>query len=84
MNCKKNNCCELNFVLDYEEVDFSIGMCYTIIRGDVYYGEYEVTPKVVAQYLYTKEKTMLKDVTVYEIPYVETSNQYGTTVSIAS
>lgn len=79
-----DRCCGFNFIFEEEELDFSIGMCYAIISGEKYYGEYEITPKVIAQYLYTKDKTMSKDVTVYEIPYAETQNDYGTTVSIAS
>ena len=77
-------CCELNFIIDIEEVDFSIGMCYTIISGDKYLGEYSVIPKTFIQYLYTQDKVMSENVTVYEIPYAETTNEYGTTVSIAS
>lgn len=77
-------CCGFNFTFEEDELDFALGMCYAIISGEKYIGEYEVTPKVIAQYLYTKDKTMSKDVTVYEIPYAETPNDYGTTVSIAS
>ena len=77
-------CCQLDFTFEIDELDFSIGMCYTIISGDKYMGEYEVIPKTFIQYLYTQDKTMSKNVTVYEIPYAETPNDYGTTVSIAS
>lgn len=54
------------------------------ILPEPYMGEYEVTPKTVEQYLDTDRKYMKKDVTVFEIPYAETSNVYGTTVTIAS
>lgn len=85
MNCKeKVSCCSLDFTIDFEEIDFSIGMCYTIISGNKYIGTYDVIPKTIIQYLYTKDKTMSNDVTIHEIPYLETSNEYGTTVSIAS
>lgn len=50
----------------------------------VYKGSYEVTPMTVQQLLSTKEKHMLDDVTIHEIPYFETTNEYGETVSIAS
>lgn len=51
---------------------------------DPYEGPYEVTPKTVEQILETKDKNMVDDVTVHEIPYAEVSNTYGTTVTIAS
>lgn len=53
-------------------------------RYPYYEGEYVVTPKVYEQYLDTDYKVMTDDVTVLEIPYVETSNIYGTTVAIAT
>lgn len=49
-----------------------------------YPGPYEVIPKTTDQILSTKEKAMREDVTVFEIPYAETSNDHGTTVVIAS
>lgn len=79
-----SKCCAFNFTFEEEELDFAIGMCYAIISGDKYVGEYEIIPKTFTQFLDTKDKTMSKDVTVYEIPYTETTNEYGTTVSIAS
>lgn len=51
---------------------------------DPYEGPYVVIPKVIDQYLATNNKRMTDDVTVTEIPYVEISNLYGTTVSIAT
>ena len=53
-------------------------------EGDPYLGPYEVTPQVYEQTLETKNKSMRDDVRVYEIPYAEVSNIYGTTVVIAS
>lgn len=79
-----NGCCCFDFSFDIQELDFAMGMCYSIVSGDIYMGEYEVIPKTIVQYLYTRDKTMKDNVTVYEIPYAETSNEYGTTVSIAS
>lgn len=50
-----------------------------------YEGEYIVTPLAFQEtILNTDEKVMTDDVRVLEIPYDETSNQYGTTVVIAS
>lgn len=51
---------------------------------DQYDGPYEIIPKTEPQVLSTKEKTMMDDVTVREVPYFEVSNQFGgNTVYIA-
>lgn len=53
--------------------------------GVPYEGEYEVTPSAHnAIVLETDGKTMTDDVTVFKIPYYETSNLTGKTVYIAS
>lgn len=62
----------------------------TLSRGEgviarTYDGEYTVTPRAnVEQVLETNGKLMADDVTVFEIPYFETSNLSGTTVYIAN
>lgn len=64
----------------------NIGMDMSIVTGIgvPYTGEYTVIPKANEEtVLRTKEKRMLDDVTVTEIPYYETSNTSGTTVYIA-
>lgn len=84
---EKNCCC--CFCLEFSE---SEDMCLdfgevTIIQHgyDPFAGPYEVTPKAWEdQILPTKNKNMIRDVTVYEVPYAETSNEYGTTCTIAS
>lgn len=48
-----------------------------------YDGPYVVTPASHEQILETKEKFLEENVEVKEIPYFETSNEYGTTVYIA-
>lgn len=45
-------------------------------------GDYEVTPKVRAQTLDTKDKLMTDDLTVREIPTFEVGNDFGTTFYI--
>lgn len=51
---------------------------------DQYDGPYEIIPKTEPQILSTREKTMMDDVTVREVPYFEVSNQFGgNTVYIA-
>jgi len=58
----------------------------SISAGDIpyYEGPYEVTPKTeTEQVLATANKQMAKDVTVFKIPYFETSNlSDGVTVYI--
>lgn len=44
---------------------------------EYYTGEYTVTPSIEEQTLQTQNKMMSNDVVVEEIPYYETSNQYG-------
>lgn len=51
---------------------------------EIYKGSYEITPDVTEQVLATRNKQMTNDVTVHEIPYAETSNEFGTTAVIAS
>ena len=48
-----------------------------------YSGNYEVTPKSYEQSLDTNDKYMTDDVIIKQIPYYETSNDYGTTCYIA-
>ena len=47
-----------------------------------YTGEYEITPAIDAQTLNTKNKTLRDDIEIKEIPYYETSNEYGDTIYI--
>lgn len=44
---------------------------------EVYDGDYDVTPRLYAQYLDTDGKLMQDDVTVYEIPISHTTNPTG-------
>lgn len=55
------------------------------VGGEVYTGEYEITPKVSEQKMPTAGKVMTDDVTVCSIPYFDVGNIYGgSTVYIAS
>ena len=61
------------------------GEVYEVAKDwDPFEGPYVVIPKVVDQTLPTKHKVMRDDVLVTEIPYAETTNIHGTTVTIAS
>lgn len=58
---------------------------HVVIGGEIYNGIYDITPKVTAQTVPTRDKIMLDDVTVQAIPYYETGNvQGGNTVYIGS
>jgi len=72
-------------VVEADEVTLEAEACiYIGGTGTPYTGAYEVTPKVEEQTLPTKERYMNDDVTVYGVPYFQTSNEYGDTVYIAS
>lgn len=61
------------------------GQVYEVAKDfDPYTGVYVVIPKTFDQTLLTKRKVMTDNVLVKEIPYAETANTYGTTVTIAS
>ena len=52
--------------------------------GEIYDGPYHVTPMAYnSQTLYTRNKTMINNVTVFRVPYFEVSNEKGKTVYIA-
>ena len=48
-----------------------------------YDGEYIITPRVDEQILETKNKITRENIEIKEIPYSETSNEYGYTITIA-
>ncbi len=57
----------------------------TAIEKETYGGDYEVTPLANSSVvLETSGKLMTDDVTVLQVPYYQTSNEYGDTVYIAS
>ena len=65
-------------------VDFEEIQSKTVIIGDAYTGDYEITPRVVAQTLRTRNKVLTEDVIVSAIPIYEVSNSSGgSTVFIA-
>ena len=76
---------QLSFNIEEENITFNLDLNYQVIGGVPWYeGDYEVIPKTIPQTLETNNLRMHDDVFVHEIPYAETSNEYGTTVSIAS
>lgn len=57
-----------------------------VLAGDapIYEGPYEVTPKVDAQTMPTKDKCMRENMEIHGVPYFETTNTAGgNTVYIA-
>ena len=71
-------------LLQENEITFEVEKIVGVMP-EIYTGAYQVTPKAFEEtILDTDNKLMTDDVTVYEIPYAETSNTYGTTVTIAS
>ena len=58
--------------------DIKIGTVEIVRRAfPNYEGEYEATPKIEEQILPTKNKSMLDNFVIHEIPYFETSNPSG-------
>ena len=88
----------INFVLRFEEKDqrfvadfersehgFVANLGEVVNTGHFppYEGDYEVTPKIVAQTLETANKSLESDVTIHAIPYYEVDNVFkGQTVII--
>lgn len=65
---------------------FSFGLgevqAVTVADAPPYEGDYTVTPSAIEQTLTTRDKRMLDNVIVKSIPFIETSNDNGTTVYI--
>ena len=69
-----------------ERVGANFGEVQTVteyVGGELYQGEYEITPKVEAQTLLTAKKVLERNVTIKKIPYAEVQNNAnGKTVTI--
>lgn len=66
-------------------VDVGVGVgTQTHRANNPYTGSYEVTPTAYEQSLPTSGKSMTRNVTIHKVPYYETSNESGITVSILS
>lgn len=73
-----------SFKVDFKDVDSEFGAKFSEIQkvteyvgGEEYEGEYVVTPKVTEQSLPTKEKVLIEDITIKEIPFYNVSNASG-------
>lgn len=79
-----NDFLETEFALEFREFSSEVAVDFEEIQevteyigGEVYAGDYKVTPKVTAQTMPTKDKVMLDDVTVEAIPFYEVKNTSG-------
>lgn len=72
---------DIDFETEVVQNDFDIEFAEAIIvqgeRLPNYEGEYNVIPRVNEQTLNTKDRSMVKDVKVEAIPYVEVTNVGG-------
>ena len=77
-------CLEVQFEDDCSCMCVDFGELMPITIDDFYDGEYVVIPKTVDQVLETEKKAMRYDLTVKEIPYMESDNLAGgRTITIA-
>ena len=75
-----------NFISNQKNfnVKFSEQINVSQLVGEKYEGDYVVTPKLTAQKLPTKNKVLLEDMSIKEIPIYRVTNQTGgTTIYIA-
>lgn len=56
----------------------------TYVDAEIYVGATSVTPSTESVTLQTGGKLVADDITVNAIPYTETANAYGTTVTIGA
>ena len=80
-----------HFAAEFQEADSTLtaefGKVHVVTKyvgGDLYEGDYAVTPKVSEQTLPTKGKYLIDDITLRAVPVFRVSNSSGgTTVYIA-
>ena len=71
---------DLNTIID---IDLEIGTVVEPEDYPIYEGSYVVTPRITEQVLDTKNKSLLDDITIFQIPYASVSNPSGgSTVTI--
>ena len=70
---------EFNIALSQNDFDIDFAEA-VIVQGERlpnYEGSYDITPMVLGQKLNTQNKSMVNDITVNAIPYVEVTNVGG-------
>lgn len=68
---------ELTLTLEADDPQITVELAAGGVGYPEFPGPYEVTPRVEAQLLETREQVMREDVTVHAIPYFETTNLSG-------
>lgn len=85
---ENNQCFKSIFVESNQRFEFNFGQIHTVteyVGGELYEGEYGVTPKMEEQTLLTKDKVLIEDVTIHAVPVYRVSNTSGgITVYIAN
>lgn len=72
---------QAGFDADFKDVI----MATEFVGGEIYQGDYTVTPKTEKQTLQTREKILTENVEILSIPYFDVSNDKGgSTVYIGS
>lgn len=74
----------VGFLTENQDIVSDFGEVQTVtkyIGGELYEGDYFVTPKTTAQTIPTKDKVMVKDMTVNSIPFFNVSNTSGGTTA---
>lgn len=85
MSIASDTAIPMSIASDKVAVEMSIGAEYRVLEAEVYDGEYTVAPKAhESQTLETANKLLEENVLVLDVPYFQTSNEYGDTVYIAS
>ena len=59
------------------DIELELGTIINIGDFPIYEGDYNIVPKVSEQVLETKNKSLLDDITVFQIPYAAVSNPSG-------
>lgn len=80
------------FLVTFDEITHNFGTIFDEVQtvteyigGEVYDGDYVITPKVSEQQAYTAGKVMIEDLTIRAIPFFNVGNiQGGSTVYIGS
>ena len=67
----------LNSVIEKFDIELEIGTIISQGEFPEYEGDYKITPKVTEQVLETKNKSLLDNITVFQIPYASVSNPSG-------
>ena len=68
---------DVDLTVEQLDMDFSEAIIVQGERLPDYEGEYQITPRITEQILETKDKSMVDNVTIFQIPYAAVSNPSG-------